>query len=405
MSRITYIHQHFKRPDEAGGTRSWEFARRLASDGHRVTVICAGAQSRRYETEGFRVRQLRVAYANRFGFLARIMSFIRFMCAATLVTLRVPADLIYATSTPLTVAIPALARRLLMGTPYIFEVRDLWPAVPVSLGYLRNPKVIRVAQCIERLAYRHAAEIVALSPSMADGVVAVNLAVRVSVIPNSADQALFHSVAQDRNALRGELNWPNEKRIALYAGSLGHSYDTPWLVDLAQHLRQTECIIVIAGSGAAEDSLRLAVQKRGLDDTILLAGAVSKQDVAKMYSAADLILSTLLPHPSLEGNSLNKVFDALAAGKAVAFNHGGWLTNRLTEAGAGWRLSRESGSAAESLRRILDDERSLRQAEAAATVLGETEFARDTHYSSLRQVITRALGTLDTASFDEGKVA
>jgi hypothetical protein len=41
---ILYLHQYFVPPDGIGGTRSYEFARRLVRAGHRVTLITSKAR-------------------------------------------------------------------------------------------------------------------------------------------------------------------------------------------------------------------------------------------------------------------------------------------------------------------------------------------------------------------------
>lgn len=69
--RITYIHQQFRRPDEAGGTRSYEFARRLARDGHAVKMISSGEGAKSYELAGFQVVQLPMRYDNAMSFSSR----------------------------------------------------------------------------------------------------------------------------------------------------------------------------------------------------------------------------------------------------------------------------------------------------------------------------------------------
>ena len=38
--KILYFHQHFKTPATGGGTRSYEFAKRLMANGHDVTMVC-----------------------------------------------------------------------------------------------------------------------------------------------------------------------------------------------------------------------------------------------------------------------------------------------------------------------------------------------------------------------------
>src|SRR5690348_7596841 len=44
--RVVYIHQYFKTPSMAGGTRSYEFARRLVERGHEVHMITSDSDGR-----------------------------------------------------------------------------------------------------------------------------------------------------------------------------------------------------------------------------------------------------------------------------------------------------------------------------------------------------------------------
>ena len=138
--RLTYIHQHFRRPDQAGGSRPYEFASRLSQAGWDVTVICAGPEARSYDVGDVRVRQLDVPYRNDMSFPRRLVAFARFSALATLRAVGTPADVVFASSTPLSVAVPALATHAARRVPMVFEVRDLWPDVPIRLGVLEEPR-------------------------------------------------------------------------------------------------------------------------------------------------------------------------------------------------------------------------------------------------------------------------
>ena len=59
------------------------------------------------------------------------------------------ADIIFASSTPLTIGLPALAARWIKGVPFIFEVRDLWPELPVAMGVIKNPILIKTLSLLE----------------------------------------------------------------------------------------------------------------------------------------------------------------------------------------------------------------------------------------------------------------
>jgi hypothetical protein len=92
--------------------------------------------------------------------------FFKFLFLATVHICRLKSDKLFVTSTPLTVAIPALIYKFVKRKPFVFEVRDVWPEVPVSLGVIKNKVLIKFASFLEKLAYKHAEHIVSLSPDM-----------------------------------------------------------------------------------------------------------------------------------------------------------------------------------------------------------------------------------------------
>ena len=124
----------------------------------------------------------------------------------------------------------------------------------------------------------------------------------------------------------------------------------------------------------------------------MFLGFQPKEVTAQYVAAADVALSPLRDDPCLEGNSLNKVFDAMAASRPVVFNHGGWLAEAATEAESGWRLPREIGPAAEQFLKIVSNRQELREAGLRNRALGEQRFARDSLYNQLMDVLNRAVG-------------
>jgi hypothetical protein len=78
-----------------------------------------------------------------------------------------PADLVFATSTPPTIALTGVYDLRRQKVPMVFEEQDLWPKLPVAKATLCNPVTRLAAQRLERFAYQSLAEIVALSPGMA----------------------------------------------------------------------------------------------------------------------------------------------------------------------------------------------------------------------------------------------
>ena len=161
MARILYLHQHFSTPQGAAGTRSHAMARALAQRGHAVTLASGQWQgavtglegafrggARRGRVAGFEVVEFAIPCGNAQGLPARSAAFLRYAARAARLAARPGWDLVIASSTPLTVALPALLARRLRGTPFLFEIRDPWPELPAAMG-LRAPLLL---PALERLA-------------------------------------------------------------------------------------------------------------------------------------------------------------------------------------------------------------------------------------------------------------
>ncbi|MBX6744401.1 MAG: glycosyltransferase, partial [Acetobacteraceae bacterium] len=173
--RILYLHQHFSTPEGATGTRSFALARALAARGHAVTLACgqyAGAATglsgpfRRGRREGrvgpIRVVEFAIPCGNAQGLAARTAAFLRYAARATRLALAGAWDVVVASSTPLTVALPALVAHRLRGLPFVFEIRDPWPELPRAMG-IGSPPLWAAMDRLADAACRRAAAVVALS--------------------------------------------------------------------------------------------------------------------------------------------------------------------------------------------------------------------------------------------------
>lgn len=381
--RITYIHQYFKTPSEPGGTRSYEFASRLARDGHDVSVICGGTNACSYEVNGFRVTQIPILYDNKMSSRQRMAAMAAFMLRSIFQAIRHPADVVLATSTPLTVAVPGILASWACRARFVFEVRDLWPSVPYELGILRDGPVYHAARLLERFTYNRADHVLALSPGMAEGVRRVNKEVPITIVPNASDHDSFATTPDRAVQIRRELGWDPADRVAVYAGSFGPTYDVLRWLNIAAHAQTWRLVLI--GDGALTESAHKHAQKLGLDVDRVLLGSKAKNEVARYLAASDLCLSSLDPHPALAVNSLNKVFDALAAGRPVAFTHDGWLPELLTSCNAGWRLPKDPAQAAQFLDSLTGED--IATAAEQANQLGRSRFQREDLYHDFRSAV------------------
>lgn len=384
--RVLYLHQYFNTPEMSGGTRSYEMARRLVEMGHEVHLVTSrrsGGDAKgwsRTREAGIEVHWLDVPYSNRMSYGQRMRAFARFAAAAGPYAARLPCDVVFATSTPLTIALPGVWAARRRGVPMVFEVRDLWPELPIAMGALRNPVLRASARALERFAYRNAAQIVALSPGMKDGVVRAGYPPeRVHMIPNSCDTALFRDVEGGAEPFYARFPHLRGKRVVMYAGTLGIMNGVDYLVRVAAELRDPSVHAVIVGDGHERAAVEALARSLGvLDRSVTLAGRMPKAEMPHVLAAADVLTSLFVDLPEMWHNSANKFFDALASGTPVAINYGGWQAELLETHPAGLRLPPgDPAAAAQQLTAFLDAPDRIAAAQAEATRLATTEFDRD----------------------------
>jgi glycosyltransferase involved in cell wall biosynthesis len=398
--RIAYLHQYYQSRDQSGGTRSYEFGRRLVDQGHEVHVITTDTDTTRpsrswrmSEEAGMHIHWLPVPYSNNMSYPRRVLSFAQFAAIAGVRAAGVHPDVVLATSTPLTIVIPGLVATKLRRVPFVFEVRDLWPELPIEIGALKSPIGKFLAMQLAKAAYRNAARVIALSPGMAEGVIRHGYPRdRVTVVPNASDLDLFAPRPDDVAAFRADRTWLGDRPLVVYTGTFGTVNGVDYLVRLAAEVKplNPDIRFLLVGAGAHFENVRtLAAQLDVLDQTVFVETPVPRSQLPTILRAATLATSVVIPLPGLEHNSANKFFDALAAGCPIAINHGGWQADLLNESGSGFVLNpSDIPAAARQLVRRLGDPQWLRAAGAAASTLAREQFARDRLFERFAPAVT-----------------
>jgi len=394
---IIYLHQYFTTPEHFGGVRSYHFAKRLVEEGHRVDLITSSAffpvprKSRfqwvsRREVDGIKVHAIHVEYNNDMSFMRRIYAFILFMLVSSFYSLTLPrCNVLYASSTPLTIAIPALVYCKIKRVPLVFEVRDLWPDIPVTLGILRSSILIRALYWFERHVYRVAKKVVVLSIGMLDELLKKGVPrEKIVVVPNACDLQEFtaNTGANDNlSVMRGESN----SRICIYAGTFGYVNNLVYLIDLAERIKDQKgnVKILLIGDGIEKPKLQALVRDKKLECHVLFMPAISKARLIPFLKAADACLSTVLDVPVLYNNSANKFFDSLAAGKPIIINHGGWQAKVIEENEIGLVLGQDIKESTNRLLVFLDQIEAI-SAERILAV-ARKDYSRDGLFERLCQ--------------------
>lgn len=336
---------------------------------------------------------MNVDYSNEMSFASRIISFITFALFASYIAIKKNPDVIYATSTPLTIVIPGILGKLWNRIPLVIEIRDLWPELPIAIGAIQNPIAIWLTQWLERTAYRMSSRVVALSPGMKKGVIKTGYpAEKVYVLPNSCDIKFF-SVSPDQGIeFRNKFEWLGNRPLVVYAGTIGLINGVGYLPQLAYEMLtiNSEIRFLIVGRGGYEEQVvrDLAVDLGVLGKNFFMIPKIPKNEMPAALLAATVSTSLFIDLPEMQNNSANKFFDGLASGTPIAINYGGWQADLLNETGAGIILHPSDFThAAKTLAEFIGCKEVIEQSAVAALKLAKTRFDRDDMARTLERIL------------------
>ncbi len=399
---ILYIHQYFTTPEEGGGTRSYEFARYLVKKGHTVTILTGSKTNNSLVSkknkndeylEGVHVIYLKTPYSNYMSSKKRFYSFVDFSLRATLFGIRIKKyDLIFATSTPLTVAIPGIILSFFRRVPMAFEVRDLWPEVPIQMGVITNPIIIKFLRFFENFTYRRAKHIIALSPGMAEGILTSGISKdKVTMIPNYCNLEFFKPGKPKINNLE-KLVYNNH--IIAYSGAISDANNLELIINAAEKLQKvgSSVIFVIAGDGKEKPRLEKLIEIKKLKNVIFL-GKISKYEVVNLYRRAIACIVLFKNLPVLSTNSPNKFFDAISTGKPIITNMGGWIGGMVESNKIGFSVENDNPQAiVNAVNKLINmDKKQLEEMGQNARKLAVEKFDSNAMVSKLEMIFEMAI--------------
>jgi glycosyltransferase involved in cell wall biosynthesis len=318
-------------------------ARALLEHGHEVTIVCGSAE--RSETglanefvsgrregviDGINIIEFALGYSNHLSLAARAKAFLAYALRSMGVALSYEYDVLIATSTPLTVALPGIAAKLLRRKPFVFEIRDLWPELPRAMG-MSNPVTLLGMEFAERLGYASATACIGLSPGIVAGIRRKAGARKaIALVPNGCDTDLFMPAASKGMSVAGV---DPSKFTAVFCGAHGVANGLDAALEAASMLKRQsvdDIQLVFIGDGNQKARLRMRAQSEGLQNVVFV-DSISKNTLSEQLPRAHVGLMLLRNVPAFYyGTSPNKFFDYLSAGLPVLTNYPGWVADLVT---------------------------------------------------------------------------
>lgn len=399
---ILFLSDNFPPESNAPASRLFDHARAWVRKGHRVTVVtCApnfpegkvfeGYHNRWYSVEwleGIRVVRVKSYITANEGFARRSLDYASFMVSGYLAgLLQERPDVIVATSPQFFCAVGGWALAASRRLPFVFELRDLWPASIVAVGAMRESPVIQALEKLELFLYRRADKIVAVTEAFREDLQARGIDPRkIEVVRNGVD--LSSCIPRKRDAALEKEYRLEGKFVAGYLGTHGMAHGLMSIVDAAERLRERESIaFFFAGSGAERVRVEEEVKRRGLDNVRMIPRQ-PKERVSALWSLCDVALIPLRNDPLFCTVIPSKLFEAMGYGiPVIASLPEGETTEIVRKEGCGLVIEAENpGLLARSLERLATSPQECARLSAAA-LRAAPRYSRENQATRMERIL------------------
>lgn len=376
--RILLLSAHYPPEMGAGSARISALAGQWARSGAEVQVITGFAQYpsgskrpgdrfrifRRERVEGvdvFRVFTLSAPHGNHLRRLLSQWTYVVFSVLVGLFVARRP-HVVVATSPHLFCAWAGHLVARLRRSPFVFEVRDLWPESVEAVGASKPGVALRWLQRLALRLYHSCDLLVTVGPGYRRRI-EESYGIdpdKIVVFPNGFDEEFLDP--NDDVTAELEEEWRG-RFVVLYAGVLGLAQGLMTIVDAATELavESPEVLFAIVGEGAERTDLERAVAVRELTN-VRFYGARPRDQIAGFYRAADLGCVPLRRAPLFETVLPSKMFESMATATPVLLGVAGDAERLLDAADAGWSFPPGDGEAlADLVRRVLAEVELLKE--------------------------------------------
>jgi glycosyltransferase involved in cell wall biosynthesis len=357
--RILFLTHYFPPEVNAPANRTFEHCREWVRMGHEVHVItcvpshpkgvpfsgyeCAWYQQE--EMDGIRVHRVWTLLSPNRGVVRRTLNYLSFVPTALWRAIRVgEADILVATSPQFFCAVAGWLAGTFTGTPWVFELRDLWPESIHAVGALRASWPLRFLERLELHLYRSARGVVCVTRSFIENLTKRGIdPSKLMFIPNGVVRQPSHVV--DRRKTFEGLSIPADSIVACYVGTVGMAHGLGALLQTARLLKETvpEARLLIVGDGAELPELLARARDEGLSN-LTFTGLVNHQLASDYLAASDIALVVLKKSPLFLTVLPSKMFEAMGAGKPVVLGVEGEAKAVLEQSGGGLAVEPENAA-------------------------------------------------------------
>lgn len=402
--RILFLSDNFPPETNASATRLHEHAVRWVRAGHEVTVITcapnfpegklfAGYDNRWRQVEaidGIRVVRVKTYITANQGFVKRTLDYMSFMATGFVAGLfEKRPDVVVSTSPQFFCAIAGWGLSRVRRLPWVFELRDLWPASIVAVGAMKQSPVVRMLERLELFMYRRANAIVPVTESFRANLVERGIARdKIHVVINGVDLDRYSPRERDDSLARAF--GLEGKFVVGYIGTHGMAHALDRVLDAAEQLRDRAGIaFFFAGSGAMRETVERQVIERGLDNVKMIPRQ-PKEAMPALWSLCDLALIPLRDTPVFSTVIPSKLFETMGMGVPVLMSLPPGEATRIVEAtGCGVCVPPEDAEALAAAIEALSTDPARMDALRAASIAAAPHYSRDQQAARMAGILAK----------------
>lgn len=365
----------------APSARMYELSRFWVEEGHDVTVLTcfpnypdgviydgyrdkAGKITHQEYMDGINVRRVWVYPTHLRSSVRRGLNYASSLISYTLSALFMDRfDIIITTSPPPMAGLTGIIIRFFKGTPFIFEVRDLWPEVIPAVGAGdKSGLSYKIIDAIVSLSYRKSDAVVALTNSFKNAIVhdrGIDEN-KITVIENAVDTERFKPEPDTGNT-REDLGLEN-RFIVSYVGTIGLTHGVDIILGAAGILKDKlpDIVFLVVGDGYEKKKISELAESKGLKNIIML-NKQPRHKIPPILNASDICLVLSKNSELLKKTIFAKIFEPMACGRPLIVAAEGETREIIVKAGAGISISPQDSEALTQAIETLYADRSARE--------------------------------------------
>lgn len=414
--RILFLSDNYPPEVNAPASRLSEHAKYWIKEGAAVNVVTTApnfpegvlfegyknAWYSREDMNGVDLVRVKTYITRNEGFVKRSLDYISFMFSGFFAGLfQQKPDVLVATSPQFFNAIGGWALAKVRRVPYVFEVRDLWPASIAALGAVKYPIILKWLEKLELFLYRNADAVITVTEAFKDDLMSRGIdGDKIHVVLNGVDLSHYKKF-DEKDAELAKAHGLEGKFVAGYVGTHGMAHGLDKIIEAAELLRdQPDVRILLVGAGSEKEKIDNMIAERGLDNVVSL-GRFPKEDMNRIWSLCDVALIHLRDLPVFSTVIPSKLFESMGVGIPVLMGlPEGEATGIVKASDCGELCEPENpASIAETLKRMYTDKARYQQMVDNCLAAAQV-YSREALASKMAAILrsTAGLPALETAA-------